>query len=132
MCSCGKAIICKNLCNNCYKKQWAILNKQKRLNTLKKYHASEKGKNTHKKYRHSLKGRKTKNASWWKYHTLKIKALPKWANLDKIKEIYKNCPKGYQVDHIIPLQGKNVCGLHIETNLQYLTPSENRIKGNRI
>lgn len=59
-------------------------------------------------------------------------ATPKWANMKKIKDIYSNCPKGYQVDHIIPLNGKTVSGLHIPENLQYLTPQENRSKSNRI
>ena len=61
-----------------------------------------------------------------------LKAIPKFANLNKIKEIYKNCPKGYEVDHIIPLQGKNVSGLHVETNLQYLPIRENRVKSNKL
>jgi hypothetical protein len=61
---------------------------------------------------------------------LKLKAVPKWANLEIIKEIYKKCNKGYHVDHIIPLQGKNVCGLHVENNLQYLKAKDNLSKGN--
>jgi hypothetical protein len=61
----------------------------------------------------------------------KLKATPKWANLVAIKEIYQTCPEGYHVDHIIPLQGKLVCGLHCEFNLQHLLASENLIKGNR-
>jgi hypothetical protein len=48
----------------------------------------------------------------------KLSRLPKWANLAKIKEIYAKCPQGLEVDHIIPLKGKNVCGLHVENNLQ--------------
>jgi hypothetical protein len=37
----------------------------------------------------------------------------------------------YQVDHIIPLQSKYVCGLHNEFNLRVITAKENNIKGNR-
>ena len=56
---------------------------------------------------------------------------PKWADKAKIREIYLNCPKGHHVDHIVPLKGKNVWGLHVENNLQYLTASENCKKHNK-
>lgn len=56
---------------------------------------------------------------------------PPWADKQKIVEIYRNCPIGYHVDHIIPLRGKNVSGLHVETNLQYLPVNDNLRKGNR-
>tara|TARA_B110000495_G_C22543263_1_gene329281 strand:- start:91 stop:513 length:423 start_codon:yes stop_codon:yes gene_type:complete len=54
---------------------------------------------------------------------------PPWANLDKIKEIFINCPKGYEVDHIHPLSKG---GLHVDYNLQHLSISENRRKHNTI
>lgn len=60
----------------------------------------------------------------------KIKATPLWANKEKIQEIYNNCPKGYHVDHIVPLKGKNVSGFHVEHNLQYLPAKENLSKRN--
>lgn len=61
----------------------------------------------------------------------KKQRLPKWADLEKIREVYKNCPQGLQVDHIIPLHGKTVSGLHVHDNLQYLTPLENVQKSNK-
>jgi len=72
-----------------------------------------------------------RNALSAKYLIDKWKRTPKWADQSKIIEIYKNCPKGYHVDHIIPLRAKNVSGLHVHYNLQYLPAIENMRKNNR-
>ena len=98
-------------------RNYYLNNKEK----IKKYSKEYRLKNPHFKKSHCAKRR-----------ALKLKATPKFANLNKIKEIYKNCPKGYHVDHIVPLQSKVVCGLHVEWNLQYLTPSENSSKSNKL
>ena len=62
----------------------------------------------------------------------KIKATPAWADHAAIRDIYKVAGKrGLHVDHIVPLRSRLVCGLHVEHNLQLLTPRENALKGNR-
>ena len=61
----------------------------------------------------------------------KLNATPPWANLLAIHKFYDNRPGGSHVDHIVPLQGNDVCGLHILINLQYLTAFQNRSKGNK-
>lgn len=62
----------------------------------------------------------------------KLQATPPWADEEAIKQVYFNCPEGYHVDHIIPLKGKEVCGLHTPENLQYLTMEENLSKNNQL
>ena len=94
-------------------------------------------------------GRKWKKANPSKVRTYttnrraaKLNATPVWLT-DKQKEktakIYekaaameKRTGTPYHVDHIVPLQGKNVCGLHVPWNLQILTATENITKGNRL
>lgn len=56
---------------------------------------------------------------------------PEWSELDLIADFYSRCPDGYHVDHIIPLRGKLASGLHVLSNLQYLTALDNRVKSNK-
>ena len=55
---------------------------------------------------------------------------PPWADKDAIREFYHNRPEGHHIDHIIPLKGDSVCGLHVIDNLQYLSIPENLAKKN--
>lgn len=59
-------------------------------------------------------------------------AAPQWVDWIAIESIYRNKPEGLHVDHIVPLNGKTVCGLHVPWNLEYLTPEANAAKSNRL
>lgn len=59
------------------------------------------------------------------------KAMPAWVDENEINNIYRKCPDGYHVDHIVPLAGTNVCGLHVPWNLQYLPAYDNLSKSNK-
>jgi 5-methylcytosine-specific restriction endonuclease McrA len=76
-----------------------------------------------------------------KRRAAKLMRTPKWlTSLDweKIEEYYQYASLlsevtgiPYQVDHIIPLQGKEISGLHCPENLQLLTKEENNKKKNK-
>jgi 5-methylcytosine-specific restriction endonuclease McrA len=61
---------------------------------------------------------------------------PPWvteADIKQMKRLYRSAQvKHMEVDHIIPLRGKNVSGLNVPWNLQLLAPEINRKKGNAI
>lgn len=69
-----------------------------------------------------------------KRHAAQMQAVPSWMtrdHLQQIRQFYANCPKGMEVDHIVPLRGKQVRGLHVIWNLRYLNRSDNRRKSNK-
>jgi hypothetical protein len=68
-------------------------------------------------------------------------ATPKWLSLEQkaeIRKIYIDAmtvsrvtKTPYVVDHIIPLRGQDVCGLHVPWNLQIMSREENLKKSNK-
>lgn len=62
-------------------------------------------------------------------------ATPSWVDTKAIKAIYAECKRitmetgvKHEVDHIIPIQGKKVCGLHVPWNLRVITKAVNARK----
>jgi hypothetical protein len=60
------------------------------------------------------------------------KRIPPWVDWDQIEHVYALARMtGLSVDHVLPLQGKTVSGLHVAENLQLMTLDENLRKHNR-
>jgi len=111
-------------CRECYKEYY------------KEYY--ENCKESQKKYAKS--NRDIINSRTAKIRAKKLQATPPWLTEKHLSDIVtyytqsKTLEKAtgikYHVDHIVPLQGKNVCGLHVPWNLQVLTAPENIAKKN--
>ena len=115
-------------CKPCLRLYWADRRKlegEKPLMRTRAWNKANKGK---------------KNALTKKREAAKLQRTPKWLSKDQFKAIeqfyidasYLTYYTGtnFEVDHIIPLQGKHVSGLHVPWNLQILTESENAKKHN--
>lgn len=85
--------------------------------------------NSTKRHHYCKRCRADKNVALYSSRKLRI---PTWYPSEKelILKFYEDCPEGYHVDHIIPLQGTLVSGLHTLCNLQYLIAEDNILKSN--
>ena len=109
-----------------YKKAWYKVNKEKKKAHDKAYKQANKGK---------------VNALTAKRKASKLQRTPSWLtkeDLAEIEDIYRMAKRRsevegieYHVDHIIPLQGRNISGLHVPSNLQILRATENLRKSNK-
>lgn len=128
--SCREIVANKKAAN--YKKEWAATNKDKVKYAKQKWleNNPEKRKEASEEYRKRNKAYYTQYAS---LRSRKVQqAQPKWSNKDDVLNVYKEAEYlGLEVDHIIPITHKLVCGLHVWDNLQLLSRSENAKKSNR-
>lgn len=68
-----------------------------------------------------------------------LRAMPDWVDRAEIREIYAERERveaetgiPHDVDHIVPLRGEGVCGLHVPWNLRVIPKIENQKKSNRL
>lgn len=132
-------------CKSCVKK-YQKENKGKFCEYNKQYYEENKDKisKRHRQYsKQYKKENKGKVLSWKaKRRAQKLQATPSWLTAEHLKSIERfytiskemELISGvkYHVDHIIPLQGKDVCGLHVPWNLQVIEASENLSKNNKL
>ena len=105
-----------------YKKKYRELNKDRIKLTDNLWKESNRGKF---------------NSARSRQRAIKLQRMPVWADPIKIEEVYllakeqeKKTGIPHHVDHVIPLKGKNVSGLHLAENLQILTAKQNLAKRN--
>jgi hypothetical protein len=76
-----------------------------------------------------------------RYRSRKKRSMPSWLTEEQKEQIVsvyahaRDCElvsgESYHVDHIVPLQGKDICGLHVPWNLQVLPADVNISKSNK-
>jgi len=120
-------------------RDWYSENKEKRAEYWKRWYAENKD-NRARSYSEWAKSNKhIVNALIAKRTAAKFRATPEWADFVKIQQKYLEASEitertgvRHEVDHIYPLQGRRVCGLHCEDNLQVISKVENIRKHNRM
>ena len=126
---------------NAYAKGHYQANKEKVTAAVRAYYRDNKERKTAYAKAYNTANRGKCNATTAKRKAAKIQRTPRWLTNDDyraIRSLYetaaaltKSTGINHQVDHIIPLQGRTVSGLHCPANLQILTQSENCSKHNK-
>jgi hypothetical protein len=120
-------------------RDWRARNPEKALAISRKHHRGNAEARGQQYAEWARKNADKRAASAAKRKAAKLLATPSWVDWGKVAAFYAEA-KAIQaktgtpmhVDHIVPLQGKNVCGLYWEGNLQILTASQNVAKHNRL
>lgn len=145
----GLAYKCRD-CVNAYTKEWQARNPD----AFKAWSAenAEKRSTYNREWRKGKEGERSADYRRWRQANrasvvarmaarkkVVKQAMPAWADMEAIAKVYAEAARmtaltgiRHEVDHIYPLKGKTVCGLHVETNLQILTRSENARKKNKL
>lgn len=118
--------------NKCLKAKWRECNPEKHKQSQTTYLTQNKEKRAASSKAYTQRNR----AYYAQYSTLRARkmqqAKPAWADEKVISWFYEEAAYfGLEVDHVIPISHKLVCGLHVPANLQLLTRSENAKKSNK-
>ncbi len=127
------------------REKYLLSNQEKRLQTSKRYYERNKSKCQESSRRYIKenfdKVRAVKTAAQKKRHSGKILRTPHWLapeHIEAMKLRYKEARwmtnrtgVKHHVDHIVPLNGSNVSGLHVPWNLRVIPARENMRRGNK-
>ena len=122
---------CK-VCDRKATKKWRDANKEAhtRMCTAWKQRNPDYAKQHAAKY--NILNRAKRTANERNRVAIKNFATPKWFDKEEVLHIYELArERDLEVDHIVPLNSKIVCGLHVQDNLRCIPRELNRHKGNR-
>lgn len=134
---------CK-ICVMSYMGLYYVSNKETLIKKVNNWVAANRDRHNEKCKRWVKRNSGKVNARTARRYASKTQATPKWVSenpdmLWLISEVYdlarlrtEKTGNKWEVDHIVPLRGSNVCGLHTPFNLQVVLQSENRKKSNRL
>lgn len=119
-------------------RDWVIANPDKARETQRKMRQRNLAASNAYQREWAKQNRQKTRAACARRFAKKLNATPLWANSFFIAEAYrlallreKHTGIKWHVDHIVPLQGETVCGLHCESNLAVIPARENIMKNNR-
>lgn len=119
-------------------KKWAANNRGKVRRIFARWVANNPDKTKLWGARYAKANRHKLTAATARRRAARLRAIPPWIEFDKVTAIYKAAKSEskrlgiqMQVDHIVPIFSKLVCGLHCADNLQLLSGLANRRKGNK-
>lgn len=119
-------------------KNWRINNLEYARQISRTYYSNHRAERSEYNRKHKKENPHIYNAQKALRRALQLNATPKWSDLKEIRMIYKEAKDiskqtgvVHHVDHIIPLNGKIVSGLHVPNNLQIITAIDNLKKSNK-
>ena len=122
-------------------RKYRVANREKERERCRKYREDNREKAREGCRKWYAANRDKRNALDAKRRAAKLQRTPKWLTKEHYKQmedmytkaqrLFEQLDVKYNVDHIIPLQGNNVSGLHVPWNLQVITAEENNRKYNK-
>ena len=122
-------------------RQWALNDPDKRAISITKWREENREQHNAGNREWNSKNKDIKAALSGKRRSAKLNRTPKWLTADDIEHmqalysvaamIQRESGVEYHIDHIIPLQGKFVSGLHVPDNLRVIPAVDNLKKSNK-